>query len=789
MSGEKKIVGLWRNRAAEEAAAAAEASPAIEATESLPRPEEKPPERGWLDPLPVALDAAAAELPAAVDAGSGDGDRVYGAVLILLGLGWTGFIGWVASAGGRTVPPMADIPMLVLSVAGPVTILFLLWLVRMLSGRVRTQQFARVAASLRAENLLLQQSVAALAEQLNNAQAAMRDQGQSLQQYGLDAAKRMHDSSGKLSASVERIVAANASLSQSGETAMQRMDGLLAGLPRVDDVAQRLTENFARAGLEAHQHGANLEAQLALLTERAVAADVAVQKLMEQLGGGFRSMEGQVEKLCNTVSLRSDAAAAVQKRALGLISKEQEAIEARVADALASLQTVTAEAREQLASGCEESVAGLEARLAAATATSTALAAQLADHAGVAERLVKGLESAVVDVDTRLGQLDTAVKSRSVDIGAALVGLGATVDSFKDRSMRGHDEVQTLLTGSESLLIALNAVTRELDEGLPVAFARVEEQAGSARDLVAGLSAPLASSAEMAAILEQNLARTEGHAAQFNRDLTQMHDERSGALAGLQSVLGDAEAQLKALALETGQFTRNGGADVIATMAEVRDAAASAAGEARRLIETAVTEASGALRERAAEALDAAMKSEIDAQLNAIEAAADRAVTAANGAADKLMRQLITIMDTSAQVERRIAEAETAINSTDRDTLAKQVVVLTDSLKSSAIDITKILSTEVSDAAWDAYLKGDRGVFSRRAIKLIDNSETKEILRRYQDDAGFQRHVNQYIHDFEAMLRALMGTRDGSAMSVILLSSDVGKLYVALAQAIDRLRT
>jgi hypothetical protein len=42
--------------------------------------------------------------------------------------------------------------------------------------------------------------------------------------------------------------------------------------------------------------------------------------------------------------------------------------------------------------------------------------------------------------------------------------------------------------------------------------------------------------------------------------------------------------------------------------------------------------------------------------------------------------------------------------------------------------------------------------------------------------------------NFEAMMRVLLSTRDGNAIGVTLLSSDVGKLYVALAQAIDRLR-
>ena len=53
----------------------------------------------------------------------------------------------------------------------------------------------------------------------------------------------------------------------------------------------------------------------------------------------------------------------------------------------------------------------------------------------------------------------------------------------------------------------------------------------------------------------------------------------------------------------------------------------------------------------------------------------------------------------------------------------------------------------------------------------------------------FRDQVNRYIHDFEAMLRHILATRDGSLLGVTLLSADMGKLYVALAQAIERLRT
>ena len=109
-------------------------------------------------------------------------------------------------------------------------------------------------------------------------------------------------------------------------------------------------------------------------------------------------------------------------------------------------------------------------------------------------------------------------------------------------------------------------------------------------------------------------------------------------------------------------------------------------------------------------------------------------------------------------------------------------------MNSAAIDITRTFGPEVADSAWAAYLKGDRGVFTRRAVRLLDANEQRDIARLYDDDASFRDQVNRYIHDFESMLRTILAQRDGSPLGVTLLSSDMGKLYVALAQAIERLR-
>ena len=92
------------------------------------------------------------------------------------------------------------------------------------------------------------------------------------------------------------------------------------------------------------------------------------------------------------------------------------------------------------------------------------------------------------------------------------------------------------------------------------------------------------------------------------------------------------------------------------------------------------------------------------------------------------------------------------------------------------------------DTSWAAYLKGDRGAFSRRAVKLLDTGDVRAIAQAYENDDTLRDQINRYIHDFEAMLRAVLAQRDSAPIGVTLLSSDMGKLYVALAQAIERLR-
>ncbi|MDQ2879401.1 MAG: hypothetical protein M3R41_10045, partial [Pseudomonadota bacterium] len=228
---------------------------------------------------------------------------------------------------------------------------------------------------------------------------------------------------------------------------------------------------------------------------------------------------------------------------------------------------------------------------------------------------------------------------------------------------------------------------------------------------------------------------------------------------------------------------------LVDALLRVRDTASAAADRARETLATVIPEAAQALEQQSAAAMRRASAGALDQQIAAIGEAAEAAADAATRASERLTRQMLAIADSTAVVESRIEDARAEREAADKDHFSRRVSLLIESLNSASIDITKAFSAEVSDSAWAAYLKGDRGVFTRRAVRLLDAGEMREIARLHDEDGEFRDHVNRYIHDFEAMLRTILAQRDGSHLGVTLLSSDMGKLYVALAQAIERLRT
>lgn len=252
--------------------------------------------------------------------------------------------------------------------------------------------------------------------------------------------------------------------------------------------------------------------------------------------------------------------------------------------------------------------------------------------------------------------------------------------------------------------------------------------------------------------------------------------------------LADLGTAIAAASEEAGRLSNETGPALVSALVQVREAAAHAAERAREAIAKVIPETASEMSQATRQALEKAVRESVEAKLVELDAVAARAVETAREASDRLTAQMLSIGQSAVALEAHIERNREAQLKDSGEEFARRVSLLMDSMHSAAIDVQKILSDEVDDKAWNHYLKGNRGVFTRRAVRLLGGTETRAILGQYESDPEFRTSVNHYIEDFESMLRRVLAERDGGMIAVTLMSSDMGKLYAALAQAIDKRR-
>lgn len=586
-----------------------------------------------------------------------------------------------------------------------------------------------------------------------------------------------------------------------GEHVGQTLTGFESQLARIEAlVTQRYTALQSEAEAYRRQIAALEDEALAALRERAGTTAAETESIAERLREAGEAAQARLaetvqalqdamlEKLRLVDDLdRSTAAAAVKRitdlrdEALRfdsllegrnrsfdeLIERRQSDFETREAQASEVLAQRLAALDDALAQRREGQLAEIEKLVAQGEAMSERVAqlAQVIGEAGHAGETVQAsLGGALEGITRQLAESRAALAATEAQVaqltdnGVRLLEiLQAGTRTCREDLAGAIDGANTTLEGVEARADKVGALMlRSTEAGgeLSEYLLRTRAEIDAAEIAIAGFKARLAEEVEDA------LARVQGLRGGFARLA-----EESGTLAGetqeaLREALGTLEAAI-------GQ--------AFATLDE---------GARERMLALA-----GNLGTEAVDALERALRNETAATLGKLEQSAAHASGVGREAAVQLRDQLVKVNELTGNLEQRVTRARELAEEQVNNDFTRRMALITDSLNSAAIDISGALSTEVSDTAWDAYLKGDRGIFTRRSVSLIDKGTAKDIAALYTSDDAFKGNVNRYIHDFEALLRQTLSTRDGHVLSVTMLGSDMGKLYVALAQAIRRLRT
>ena len=717
------------------------------------------------------------------------GRMVLGWMLAILALLWTGYAAW--SAGRALADQPLSSPLVAQWVAiltGPLALMGLVWLMFGRTRRKEAEHFTRSVVAMRTEARSLQDILAALSQQIEQNHAALGVMAGDLIGLGDQAATRLGAITSDLNAGSRTLAEHGAALDRAAEAARTDIGVLLSDLPQAEDSARRMAETLRNAGRAASEQAASFEHQVNQLAAQAQQADAIVHDASERLLAHLTHIEGagaaaslRLSDVGTETGSMVDALLARSAEALaeirGGIDTQAAAVAALVAQSQAGIGRAGIDASEMLGE-----------RLAKAGAALDGLSARIAEQERTSQRLMADLDTGLAALDERFLDLARSGDERANHVQTALSRLRSELELMSAATASQDNSIDGLAQRTYQLREGVDQLGLVLQGEMAATLG--EAESGAARLLASAEAArPHVDSMRDAAVEAAN--RIEAGAS--NVDAQQ--DRLAALMTSVDLGVGQAEQRLAELSAaiaaagdEANRLSGETGPALVAALVQVREAASHAAERAREAIAKVIPESANELSEKTRTALEAAVREGVESKLVELDQVATRAVETAREASDRLTAQMLSIGQSAAALEAHIERNREAQRKDSGEDFARRVSLLMDSMNSASIDVQKILSDEVDDKAWNNYLKGNRGVFTRRAVRLIGNSETRAITSQYENDPEFQDSVNRYVHDFEAMLRRVLAERDGGMIAVTLLSSDMGKLYAALAQTIKKLR-
>ncbi len=600
------------------------------------------------------------------------------------------------------------------------------------------------------------------------------------------------------SSQLEQIAAARfAELTERGAEFRTQLDGHeVDALAAIRSRASALVEELehVRHTLDGHEAESitSLRARLGSLRDEGATIARALRdgesqaleawhRAVEQLEADLRNAIGQVAEI------DQKAMESAQNR-LGTLSHEAEQLDARLSerdrlfDEEIERRQVDSDARNvQFMARLTQQLATLDQEVSARHLEQESHTRRLISHSETISAQLSSFAEQLVNVGTHGSNAEAA-------IAASLTALAERLSASQD-ALAGTDTVIAGLTDSSVRLLELiqasvNHSTVELPAAMSVSERKLtdlEIRAMALRDTVTDAEARGEALSNYVIASHDGLAATFGELDQLHAGLGERTAAQAASLDHMRQSLEAVQNNSQLLADNSQTALRNA---IEALAGSARDAVAGI----EQISAASVSALAERLGDESGAAIEKAMRARTAESIGQLEQAASHAAGVSREAAIQLRDQLAKVNELAGNLERRVSQArDRAEEQVDSD-FSRRVALITESLNSNAIDIAKAISSDVTDTAWASYLRGDRGVFTRRAVRLLDNPEAKAVVQIYENDSEFRDHVSRYIHDFEAMLRQVLSTRDGHALGVTLLSSDMGKLYVALAQSIERLR-
>ena len=737
--------------------------------------------------------------------------------LALLLAAWTGFFVWNQMQVFQTVPSNMDIISMIGAWALPAALLGIVWLLALRHSRAETGRFAEAGAQLRVESEALELRMRTVNEEIALARDFLAQNALELESLGRQSSDMLTVAATQLNSALADSDEKAKRLEEVSNAAASNLEQLRKHLPVVTSAAKDVSNQIGAAGNNAQDQVNGLIETLSAMNKAGSGARETISALEQQAAEATGKITNTIsesaraftEEMAHTGEA-SDAIAdrlrALSKDSVVTVNKASRKLKARTADTvekldakLLALNAALERSTEDASDRVSGTIAKLDGMLSGASQKLTAQLERVKDELALMQSGIDTQDSQLIDMVERISQqidkgriqieaLDAGATEKTSNLAFAIETLVHSTQELDTKVTGSNDGARDLVAQAERLNELLAQANQEVCSALPDAVSSIEEKLSSnfavlehsrdaSRDIEKQSETLLARMTQIDTVIAAQREAIDKLFTASDEQVTNQHEQASA----LSDSLKQTHSAIDNLAQQSN-------AELLTSIANIRDAAEDAVGRSKKTIEDGLSAVTEKLTGQNATLLDDAIESQLSAIGERMQSAVAAQLQLSQDSASKLTTQLSQIEEMTRNLEQRLDDTQSGFGGIDQEGFARRMALLTESLNSTAIDVAKILSNDVTDTAWSSYLKGDRGVFTRRAVKLLDSGEARAIAEHYENEPEFAEHVNRYIHDFEAMMRVLLSTRDGNAIGVTILSSDVGKLYVALAQAIERLR-
>jgi hypothetical protein len=464
-----------------------------------------------------------------------------------------------------------------------------------------------------------------------------------------------------------------------------------------------------------------------------------------------------------------------------------------------------------MVSDLEAQIARLE--IAGETATSRAVALR-----DVQTDNALSLANAASEVDGARGRVDAQMSTLRELLGTLQGVTGRLESILPDASKRlasaGEVAVQHALqiqqasTRLNDSATSLRQTTEGFDPVVALAVAKLEaagDQASERMTLLeiqaSAASNALDAAAEKATValdgsrawvnehittIEQSVARVESDIIRRLETLTlslgettaQLDKDLPSLVSNLQTQMADVDKQMvgRVDAIRTAWSTLIADWDSASLSAGVRliDAMARARNIASEAVSTARTATDGI----------------VAAVENTMRQTSEKTQSTFGNTLQEMRAQAAHIEALALQASHHRAEMSRALENQVHVDLAKLSEQLIDRLNAYAVDISRIFSGDVTEQELTNYTRGDRNLFARRFSKSLvgigTNKVHAKIAERISDEPEFADMVSRFVIGFESLLKLSEQSHEKSSLTVALLTSDLGKMYLTLARSVGR---